>query len=182
MRIRCLVVVIIACNGSLAACHTGGTSTRAVHAEPELRAWTSSSTPHPAPQATAAMQTSVPPSAAEPSWRAYYAFAPEIARAEIRRGDTRLIDFGEPSDAKYSLGGWLTLTAGETLSSSKANAVVVRSKSAKLFLPLDTDPSLNAPVRLTLRMRSFAATPLMVYSNGKKIGEQKLTGHGFETL
>jgi choline-sulfatase len=128
------------------------------------------------------MQTSVPPSAAEPSWRAYYAFAPEIARAEIRRGDTRLIDFGEPSDAKYSLGGWLTLTAGETLSSSKANAVVVRSKSAKLFLPLDTDPSLNAPVRLTLRMRSFAATPLMVYSNGKKIGEQKLTGHGFETL
>jgi choline-sulfatase len=179
MRIRCLLV-IIACNGSFAACHTGTTSTWAVHAEPESRAWTSAE--RPTSSDTAVMQSSAPPSAAEPSWRAHYAFAPELEHAELRRGDTWLIDFGEQSDAKYSLGGWLTLSTGETLTSPKANAMVVRSKNAKLFMPLDPDTSSGETTRVTLRMRSFAATPLVLYVSGKKIGEQKLTGRGFETV
>lgn len=125
------------------------------------------------------IQPSSPPLAAEPSWRAYYAFAPELERAEVRRGDTWLINFGEPSDAKYSLGGWLSLTSDPT-SANGRSALVVRSKSAKLFLPLETNAS--AAVRLTVRIRSFATTSLMFYVEGKKVGEQKLTANQPQAL
>jgi choline-sulfatase len=177
MRLRCLAV-IVACHGSLAACHTGVSSTRAVHAESETLAW--SGTQRPAPDDTPRVGPAAPPSAAEPKWRTHYALAPELARAELRRGDAWLIDFGELSDAKYSVGGWLTLTAGAKLSSGPS-ALVVRSRDAKLFLPLDTSAA-SAAARVTLRARSFTSTSLTLYVGRKKFGEQKLAGREFETV
>jgi choline-sulfatase len=174
MRPQCLVF-ILALNGSLAACHTGATSTRSVHAEAETLA--SNETVHTTQVRAGPVQVTAPPSAADPTWRTHYQLAPELDRAEMRRGDAWLVDFGEPSDVKYSLGGWLTLSA-DANAATGPTALVVRSKTSKLFLPLP--PSEAA--RITLRARSFAATSLSLYSDGKKVGERKLNGREYETL
>jgi arylsulfatase A-like enzyme len=173
MQLRWLFIIIhFICGGVLAACHAGATSTRAVHAESETRARSVSEPSH-----TELKQTSTPPTAADASWRSHYAFAPELARAELRRGETWLVDFGEPSDAKYSLGGWLTLSA-DAQAAGGPTALVVRSRNAKLFLPADA----TGPARITIRARTYANTALIVSVAGKKIGERKLAGRDFETL
>src|SRR5690349_6932429 len=40
--------------------------------------------------------------------RIHYALARHVARAELREGDTVVVDLGVPGGAKSTLGGWLT--------------------------------------------------------------------------
>ncbi|HKU40959.1 MAG TPA: sulfatase, partial [Polyangiales bacterium] len=120
-----------------------------------------------------------PQSATAQQWRVHYALAPSLARAELRRGDTQVFDFGEPGDAKYTFGAWQTLDADEPLSGERA--LVVRGKNAKLFLPLD-NPDMQSGSRMSLRARSFTPTTLSLYVAGKKVGERKLGGDAFENF
>lgn len=125
------------------------------------------------------VQSPAPPSAAEASWRTYYALAAERSRAEVRRGDTWLIDFGELADAKYYLGGWQTLTTDQQSANGKS-ALVVKSKNAKFFLPIDASAMDRA--RITVRIRSFAPTPLALYVAGTKVGEEELTAKSAQII
>ncbi|HKP57081.1 MAG TPA: sulfatase [Polyangiales bacterium] len=169
-------IVIVSCASCLAACHTGVTSSRSAQAEHDRVVAPVIESEH----QKAGSPVPAPLPATAPKWRVHYALAPALARAEMRRGDTQLFDFGEPGDAKYSLGGWLTLTAAdEPLEGERA--LVVRGKSAKLFLPLDND-DMAGPSRMSLRVRSFSSTTMSLYVAGKKVGERKLGGDAFESF
>jgi choline-sulfatase len=169
-------IVIVSCASCLAACHTGVTSTRSAHTEAEQERVIAPVIASEHPKAGAPVPA--PLGAAAQKWRVHYALAPALARAEMRRGDTQLFDFGEPGDAKYSLGGWLTLNADDKPLEGE-RALVVRGKNAKLFLPLD-NTDMAGPSRMSLRARSFSNTTLSLYVAGKKVGERKLGGEAFE--
>jgi hypothetical protein len=107
----------------------------------------------------------------------HYALAKNLARAELWRGAARLLDFGVPGDAKYTLGGWLT-SAGDSRPFGDTRAMYMRGSLVKLALPADDD----SPQRLTLRLRSFRRTPLTLYVNGKTILDSTLGGKDFEVV
>ncbi len=190
MRHRTILILLCASGTAVGAC-TGSATTRSrsVHVESEAashrtralartddREAASAESPS---RAQLVRPAGVPAADAQARVRVHYALAPELARAELRRGETALFDFGEPGDAKYHLGGWQTLQIdSEPVRDGDARALAVRGKSAKLFLAADA----AGPARVTVRVRSFKSTALSLVVGGKKVGEQKLGGDRFETV
>src|SRR5262245_57900681 len=64
----------------------------------------------PQPSAPAAPQAAVPAARASSAQatRVVYDLAAHVEHAELRRGDSLILDLGETSGAKYALGGWGT--------------------------------------------------------------------------
>ncbi len=125
------------------ACTTASAETagRAAHpatsvpAKAEPRVASPAATPrHPqAAQAAQAAQAGTPRSL-------LYDLAAHADHAELRHGSELLIDFGIPSDAKYTLGGWGTrMLRGATIDG--ATAAFVRGSYGDILLPVHFDGS-----------------------------------------
>ena len=80
------------------------------------------------------------------STRVFYDLAAHVDHAELRRGDTLIIDFGEPGDAKYTLGGWGThmVRAPDV---DGTGVAFVRGSYGDVLLPV-SGPGLTVEARL----------------------------------
>ena len=107
----------------------------------------------------------------------FYDLAAHAERAELLEGQTRVLDFGERSGDKYTLGGWMSGT-GRSLKVDGQPVLIVNDKVARLALPADGAGAAS----LVLRARGFAAGPLTVYVNGETVADVKLGGRAFETF
>ena len=83
--------------------------------------------------------------------RVFYALGAHLERAELRHGDTRVVDFGTPSGAQHTLGGWRTRT-GPDVAIEGTSALMIEGVIGELLLPSDR----GAAATLTLRARTFA--------------------------
>jgi arylsulfatase A-like enzyme len=117
------------------------------------------------------------PTAASAPGRMFYALGVHPERAELFRGETRVLDFGEASGAQYTLGGWLTGT-GADHGFGEDRALLGVSKVLKIALPIEQAGS----HRLSLRVRSFAATTLSVHVNGESVVDAPLDGKSFQVI
>jgi arylsulfatase A-like enzyme len=78
------------------------------------------------------------------------------------------VDFGTASRLKYTNGNWNSGWLGE---SREAGATVSTfGKTARLYLPVDK----QVPMQLRLRVKPYASGTLIVYVNGKTVGEVSL--------
>lgn len=131
------------------------------------------------PAAEPPVQVAAAPAVPDPSQpapgRLHFDLAAHPERAELRRGDTLLVDFGTRGGAKYDFGGWLS-GAGDDHRFGETDAVVVRGKHVELSLPAEGP----GPAVLSLRMRGFRPGPMTVYVGGETIGHLKLSGRDFE--
>lgn len=83
--------------------------------------------------------------------RVFYALGEHRERAELRQGEARVVDFGTPAAAQYTLGGWRTRT-GPDLRIDGATALMFEGVTGELLLPSDR----TASSTLTIRARTFA--------------------------
>jgi choline-sulfatase len=103
--------------------------------------------------------------------RTHYDLAAHPERAELRKGEALIIDFGERGDAKYTFGGWLS-GSGRSQQLDGASMLVVPDKIIKLALPSEHEGA----AELGLCVRGFAPGPLTVYVNGETVADLKLSG------
>lgn len=118
------------------------------------------------------------PSEATGTARVRYALARHVARAELRQGQTLVIDMGVPGAAKYTIGGWRTRVGANVSESpagqAPASASVIENVTGFVILPSD------APGPRTLRMRARAVGDgrLTVYVDGETVGLARLPTDG----
>lgn len=103
--------------------------------------------------------------------------ATHVERAELRRGDALLVDFGTPADTKYTYGGWLT-GSGRTATIEGASTRLVPEEIVKIALPYEHEGA----AELTLRLRGFYKGPLTVHMNQQAIADRPLNGERLETV
>jgi arylsulfatase A-like enzyme len=109
--------------------------------------------------------------------RVHYDLAAHAERAELRKGQALIVDFGERGDAKYTFGGWLTGT-GRAQQLDGTSVLLAPEKIVKLALPAEHDGASE----LGLRVRGFAKGPLTVHVNGKTVAELQLSGDKLDTF
>jgi len=68
--------------------------------------------------------------------RVRYDLAAHLARAELRDGDTLVVDFGTPGAAKYTLGGWRT-RVGRDAMDGDASVSVIENVTGFVLAPSD---------------------------------------------
>lgn len=85
---------------------------------------------------------------AEPAkQRVVYDLGAHVEHADLFRGDTLVLDFGEPGGAKYTLGGWGTrVIPGADIDG--ATTAFVRGSYGDVLLPVQHDGALVIEVRL----------------------------------
>jgi choline-sulfatase len=121
----------------LAACSAPGAGTSKSSVTPAEPAPARAPDPQP---------TSAQPSRAAASLAVFYDLEKRAADAELRFGDTLLMDFGAPGDAKYTLGGWGTrvlpgvMLGGDT-------AALVSGSYGEVLLPLHGGRSVRVRAR-----------------------------------
>lgn len=107
----------------------------------------------------------------------HYALARYVERSEQWRGDTQLFDFGEPGDAKYTMGGWLGHQHTREQHEGKSTLRVF-GNSLKLLLPADREDR----SQLTVALRCFGPARLAMYWNGHLASTAMLSGGTMETV
>lgn len=105
--------------------------------------------------------------------RIRYDLARHLARAELRHGESRVIDLGAPSGHQHTLGGWRT-RSGDTHDFDGTSAVVVRHVTGVFLLPIESAEQCT----LTLRGRSFAEPRVTVYLDEQTIAHIELPTDG----
>lgn len=107
----------------------------------------------------------------------HYALARHLERSEQWRGETQLFDFGEPGDAKYTLGGWL---GHELTREQHEGKSMLRSYASnlKLLLPADREDR----TQLTMSLRSFGPARLAIHWNGQLASTAMLSGGTMEKV
>ena len=105
--------------------------------------------------------------------RPHYDLAAHVARAELRHGRALLVDFGAPSGAKHTLGGWQTRT-GDAREIDGTSALLIPGAIGKVIVPLET----GGPHVLTLRARAFRDGRTTVYLGETTIGHATLPANG----
>jgi arylsulfatase A-like enzyme len=98
-------------------------------------------------------------------------------RAELRRGGALLVDFGEPGDAKYTIGGFTT-GFGRELLLQGATTRLLPAKVGRIALPAEG----NGAAVLAFRARGFAPGPLSVHVNGEPLVDLALDGKDFQVF
>jgi arylsulfatase A-like enzyme len=87
------------------------------------------------------------------------------------------IDFGTAARLKYTIGNWNSGWLGE--SREGGASVSTFGKTARLYLPVEA----KEPMQLRLRAKPYATGALIVYVNGKTVGEARLSKtDGFREL
>lgn len=131
------------------------------------------------PDATQSEQTT-PESDISPDTGAthvHYALARYLERSEQWRGDTQLFDFGEPGDAKYTMGGWLGHQHTRERHEGKSTLRLF-GNNLKLLLPADREDR----SQLTLALRCFGPARLALHWNGRLVSTAMLSGGTMETI
>ena len=84
------------------------------------------------------------------------------------------IDFGTAARLKYTIGNWNSGWQGESREGDAS--VSTFGKTARLYLPLAS----KQPMQLRFRAKPYATGALIVYVNGKTVGEARFAqGDGF---
>jgi choline-sulfatase len=107
----------------------------------------------------------------------HYALARHLERSEQWRGETQLFDFGEPGDAKYTMGGWLGHQQARERHEGK-NTLRVFGNNLKLLLPAEREDR----SQLTLALRCFGPARLAMHWNGRLVSTAMLSGGTMETV
>lgn len=115
-----------------------------------------------------------PAPAPEGAERLRYDLAAHLARAELRHGTSPVIDLGTPGGHKYTLGGWRTRVAVESVLEGDASASAITGVTGFVLVPADAPGA----QRLTLRARAVADGRLTVYLDGETIGFATLPTDG----
>lgn len=109
--------------------------------------------------------------------RIRYELAAHIERAELRHGDAQVIDFGEPSAAMYTLGGWRTRVGRELEERDGDSAVrvsAIENVTGFVIVPSDVP----GPRTLRLRARAVRDGRATFYVDGETIGHATLPTDG----
>lgn len=107
----------------------------------------------------------------------HYALARHLERSEQWRGETQLFDFGEPGDAKYTMGGWL----GHELTREQhegRSMLRLYANNLKLLVPAEREDR----NQFTLALRTFGPSRLAMYWNGQLASTAMLSGGTMETV
>jgi len=87
------------------------------------------------------------------------------------------IDFGTAARLKYTIGNWNSGWQGE--SRDGGASVSTFGKTARLYLPVAS----KQPMQLRFRAKPYATGALIVYVNGKTVGEARVSqGDGFREI
>src|ERR1700712_5546171 len=166
---------------SLSTCRFGAAErvdTRGLSAASELVTSIARAQPLKHVQALITQATPITKPAPEPTPRVIYALAKHLRASELRHGQTQLFDFGVPGDAKYTLGGWLSVPT-ETREVDGRSCLLVRGRQLRVILPADS----GGDHMLSLELRSFTAATPAPSLNGKPLPiSQALSGKGFERV
>ena len=110
--------------------------------------------------------------------RVRYALARHIARAELRQNDALVIDFGVPSAAKYTIGGWRTRMGRDVRETESdghiATSSVIENVTGFFILPSDVP----GPRTLRLRARALRDGRMTAYIDQETIGLARLPTDG----
>ncbi len=101
--------------------------------------------------------------------RVRYDLAAHLPRAELRHGDTLVIDFGTPGAAKYTLGGWRT-RVGDDVRDGEVTASAIENVTGFVLAPSDRD----GPLAIELHARAAADGRATVYVGGQTLGHATL--------
>jgi len=157
-----LIAILVAC-GSSDETPTPPTATTETQATPE---GTLEATPTEAAQALRGEA------------RVRYALARHVARAELRQSDSLVIDFGVPSAAKYTIGGWRTRIGRDVRETESdghiATSSVIENVTGFFILPSDVP----GPRTLRLRARALRDGRMTAYIDQETIGLARLPTDG----
>jgi arylsulfatase A-like enzyme len=130
--------------------------------------------------ALAADRTSQPRAASSRStvpMAVFYDLAKHRAHSELRFGQTLLLDFGGPDDAKYTLGGWGTrIRPGATVDG--ASTAFVSGAYGEVLLPIHG----AGPQTLRVRARAPRDGGLIAYLDDKVVARFKGKADEFSTF
>ncbi len=96
-----------------------------------------------------------------------------LARAELRRGEALLIDFGEPGSAKYTLGGWRTRT-GDDRRFGDTTTTLIPGVIGELVVPAQS----TGAHELVLRARAFGDGRVTLYVGEDAVAYPQLPRDG----
>lgn len=106
--------------------------------------------------------------------RVRYDLATHLPRAELRQGESLVVDFGVPGAHKYTLGGWRTRVAREGVTEGEVTASAVTNVTGFVLVPSDV----AGPRTLRLRARGVRDGRLTVYVDGETVGFATLPTDG----
>ncbi len=169
-----MLLALAMCFPSIAA--SCGTSNAGGAAAPSARTEANEAEPEQAPSEAPeepGAAADAPPARA----RIRYDFTAHIERAELRQGDAQVIDFGEPSAAMYTLGGWRTRVGRDLEERDGDNAVRVSAiENVTGFVIVPSDVS--GPRTLRLRARAVRDGRATFYIDEQTIGHATLPTDG----
>ncbi len=97
----------------------------------------------------------------------YFDLATHLERAEIREGETLVVDFGVPGGAKHTLGGWQTESGREAVHDGTTE-LLAGGERFKLIVPIARD---GAHV---IKLRVRGEGPMTVYFDGETVAHARL--------
>ncbi len=100
-----------------------------------------------------------------------------VARADVHDRTTLVMDFGEPSGAKYTLGGWRT-RVGDDHDFEGTRAMVVPGVTGKVMVP----GGLPGATPIRFHARSLSDRRVTLYINDETIGHGRLDRDTFTTV
>lgn len=101
--------------------------------------------------------------------RVRYDLAAHLARAELRDGDTLVVDFGTEGGAKYTLGGWRT-RVGADVRDGEVTASAIENVTGFVIAPADRD----GPLALELHARAPGDGRATIYVDGRTLAHATL--------
>ncbi len=156
---------LAACVSVGAAIACSGGSERVTNVQPEPTG-TPVADPEVPPATTALPDPEV---AATGTPRVRYDLAGHLARAELRDGDTVVVDFGTPGAAKYTLGGWRT-RIGSDVREGDVTASAIENVTGYVLVPSDRDGALS----VELHARAAADGRATIYVDQRTLGHATL--------
>lgn len=151
----------------LAACASIGVAVACSGgSDPVVSPEPTSASPAPSPSTSDSTSDSPSPSGAP---RVRYDLAAHLARAELRQGDTLVVDFGTPGAAKYTLGGWRT-RVGDDVVEGDVTASAIENVTGFVLAPADRD----GPLSVELHARAPGDGRTTVYVGGDTLGHAPL--------
>ena len=97
--------------------------------------------------------------------------------ADVYDPEGLFIDFGTAARLKYTIGNWNSGWQGESREGDAR--VTTFGKTARLYLPAAS----KQPMQLRFRAKPYATGALIVYVNGKTVGEARVSqGEGFREI
>jgi choline-sulfatase len=135
-------------------------------------------TPEQAKAPARARRSPAPPVAPAPDGTATYEDLLALLHlADVYDPAGLFIDFGTAARLKYTIGNWNSGWQGESREGDAR--VSTFGKTARLYLPAES----KQPMQLRFRAKPYATGALIVYVNGKTVGEARVSqGDGFREI